>query len=95
MIRTMVQLTEEQLRALKEMAKTRKTSVAKLVRESVTQYVVTTNKEVEREEKRRRALEFIKYIEEHPEEFRDIEGKTDVSINHDEYFVQAIVDDLR
>ena len=95
MIRTMIQLTEEQLRALKEMAKARKTSVAKLVRESVAQYVVTTNKEVEREEKRRRALEFIKYIEEHPEEFRDIEGKTDVSINHDKYFVQAIEDDLR
>jgi uncharacterized protein YgbK (DUF1537 family) len=95
MIRTMVQLTEEQLRALKEIAKARKTSVAKLVRESVSQYVVTTNQEVEREEKRRRALEFINYIEEHPEEFRDIEGKTDVSIKHDEYFVQAIEDDLR
>jgi len=95
MIRTMVQLTEEQMQALKELATARKTSVARLVRESVAQYVVTTNKEAEREEKRRRALEFIKYIEEHPEEFRDIEGKTDVSINHDEYFVQAIEDDLR
>jgi len=95
MIRTMVQLTEEQMQALKELATARKTSVARLVRESVAQYVVTTNKEAEREEKRRRALEFIKYIEEHPEEFRDIEGKTDVSINHDEYFVQSIEDDLR
>jgi len=82
----MVQLTEEQLQALKELARTRKTSVARLVRESVTQYMVVTNKDAEREEKRRRALAFIKYIKEHPEEFRDIEGKTDVSINHDEYF---------
>jgi uncharacterized protein YgbK (DUF1537 family) len=89
MIRTMIQLTEEQLKALKELAKARKTSVASLVRESVTQYVNTATKEVEREEKRLRALAFIKYIEEHPDEFRDIEGKTDVSINHDEYFVQA------
>jgi len=89
MIRTMVQLTEEQLKALKELAKTRKTSVASLVRESVEQYVATATEEAEREEKRRRALEFIKYIEEHPDEFRDIEGKTDVSVNHDEYFVQA------
>lgn len=95
MIRTMIQLTEEQLKALKELAKARKTSVASLVRESVAQYVTEATKEAEREEKRLRALEFIKYIEEHPEEFRDIEGKTDVSINHDEYFAQAIEDDLR
>ena len=95
MIRTMVQLTEEQMKALKELAKARKTSVARLVRESVAQYVVVTNKDIEREEKWRRALEFLDYINNHPEEFRDIEGKTDVAINHDEYFVQAIEDDLR
>jgi len=89
MIRTMVQLTEEQLKALKELAKARQTSVASLVRESVEQYVATAMEETEREEKRLRAIEFIKYIEEHPDEFRDIEGKTDVSVNHDEYFVQA------
>ena len=89
MIRTMVQLTEEQLKALKELAKARKTSVASLVRESVAQYVATATEEAVREEKRLRALAFIKYIEEHPDEFRDIEGKTDVSANHDEYFVQA------
>jgi hypothetical protein len=80
---------------LKELAKARKTSVASLVRESVEQYVTEATKETEREEKRQRALAFIKYIEEHPDEFRDIEGKTDVSANHDEYFVQAIEDDLR
>ena len=95
MIRTMVQLTEEQVKALKAMAKARKTSVAKLVRESVSQYIVTAPIEPTREEKRQRALEFIKYIKNHPEKFRDIEGKTDVSVNHDEYFVQAIEDDLR
>ena len=95
MIRTMIQLTKEQLKALKELAELRKTSVASLVRESVEQYVAEATKKTDREEKRLRALEFIKYIEEHPEEFRDIEGKTDVSINHDEYFAQAIEDDLR
>lgn len=93
MIRTMVQLTEEQLKALKELAKARKTSVASLVRESVEQYVTTATKEAEREEKWHQALEFLDYINAHPEEFQDIEGKTDVSINHDEYFVQAIEDD--
>ncbi len=90
MIRTMVQLTEEQLKALKELAKARKTSVASLVRESVEQYMTVTTQDAEREKKRLRALAFIKYIEEHPDEFRDIEGKTDVSANHDEYFVQTI-----
>lgn len=95
MKRVMIQLTEAQLQALKELAKTRKTSVAKLVRELVTQYMVATDKNAETETKWRKALEFLDYIDTHPEEFRDIEGKTDVSINHDEYFVQAIEDDLR
>lgn len=95
MIRTMVQLTEEQLQALKALAKARKTSVASLVRESVAQYVSEATKEAEREEKWRRAMEFLDYIEHHPDEFRDVEGKSDVSTNHDEYFAQAIEDDLR
>ncbi|MBN1453675.1 MAG: ribbon-helix-helix protein, CopG family [Anaerolineales bacterium] len=95
MIRTMVQLTEEQLKALKELAKARKTSVASLVRESVAQYVAEATKEAEREEKWRQAIEFLDYIDHHPDEFRDVEGKSDVSTNHDEYFVQAIEDDLR
>ncbi|MEW5827300.1 MAG: CopG family transcriptional regulator [Chloroflexota bacterium] len=88
MIRTMVQLTEEQMKALKELAKARKTSVAKLVRESVAQYVAAEAEAVSREEKRQRLRNFIQYIKEHPGEFRDIEGKTDVSINHDEYLTE-------
>lgn len=89
MIQTMVQLTEEQVKTLKVLAKARKTSLAKLVRESVAQYVAVAAQEVDREEKRQRALEFLGYIKNHPEEFRDIEGKTDVSINHDKYFAEA------
>lgn len=95
MKRMMVQLTEEQIEALKELAKARKTSVAKLVRESVAQYVVVTDKDAKREEARRRALEFIQKLESGEIQFHDKEGKTDVSVNHDEYFVQAIEDDLR
>jgi hypothetical protein len=76
------------MKALKELAKSRKTSVAKLVRESVAQYVVAAPKQASMEEKRKRALAFIKYIEDHPQEFRDIEGKTDVSINHDKYLAE-------
>lgn len=86
MIRTMVQLTEEQLKALKELAKARKTSVAKLVRESVAQYVVIAAKESDREEKRRRALEFIEMMKKEP--FHDKDGATDVSVNHDKYLAE-------
>jgi hypothetical protein len=95
MVRMMIQLTEEQVRALKALAKARKTPVAKLIRESVAQYLVKAPFEPTREEKRQRALEFLNYIEHHPEKFHDIENKTDVSVNHDEYFAQAIEDDLR
>jgi hypothetical protein len=80
---------------LKALAKARKTSVAKLVRESVAQYIVTAPIELTREEKRQRALEFVRQIKEGKIQFHDIEGKTDVSVNHDEYFAQAIEDDLR
>lgn len=89
MIRTMIQLTEEQLNALKELAQARNVSVASLVRESVEQYVVTATQEAEREEKRQRALEFVRKIESGEIQFRDIEGKTDLSVNHDDYFVEA------
>ena len=85
MVRIMVQLTEEQIKALKALAKARKTPVAKLVRESVAQYVITANKEPMMEEKRRRALEFIKKLESGEIQFHDIEGKTDVAQNHDKY----------
>jgi len=85
MVRTMVQLTEEQLKALKELAKARKTSVAKLVRESVAKYIVTAPTEPSYEEKRKRALEFIKKIEAGEFKAYDVEGKTDVARNHDKY----------
>jgi len=86
MIRTMVQLTEEQMKALKELAKARKTSVARLVRESVAQYVVIAEKASDHEEKRRRALEFIEMMKKEP--FHDKDGATDVSVNHDKYLAE-------
>lgn len=85
MIRTMVQLTVEQLNALKELAKARNVSVASLVRESVEQYVTTAAQETEREEKRSQALEFIRKIKNGEIQSHDIGGKTDVSVNHDKY----------
>ncbi len=87
MVRTMVQLTEEQLKILKTMAKTRKTSVARLVRESVAVYVAASTQNPEREKKRRRALNGLKKIKK--ANFRDIENKKDISANHDQYLVEA------
>ncbi|HEX5808263.1 MAG TPA: hypothetical protein VFY25_06315 [Anaerolineales bacterium] len=84
----MVQLTEEQLKVLKELAKARKTAVAKLVRESVDQYIVAAPKELTYEEKRQRALEFIRQLKEGEIQYHDIEGKTDVSVNHDKYLAE-------
>ena len=83
MIRTMVQLTEEQVKALKTLAKTRKTSVANLVRESVTAYVTTTAKNPEQIKKKRRALAGLQKIKK--AKFRDVAGKKDLSVNHDKY----------
>ncbi|MGC1375709.1 MAG: CopG family transcriptional regulator [Anaerolineales bacterium] len=91
MMRMMVQITEGQMKTLKELAKARKVSVSKLVRESVASYVANVPKEATRDEKRLRAIEFIKYIDAHPDEFQDIEGKTDLSINHDQYFSDSIL----
>jgi hypothetical protein len=87
MIRTMIQLTREQLEALKELSKARRTSVAKLIRESVAQYIVAAAGEPSPEEKRRRAMDFIGRMEE--KAFPDVEGKSDLSVNHDEYFAEA------
>ena len=83
MIRTMVQLTEEQVKALKALAKTRKTSVASLVRESVTAYVTTTAQAPEQIKKKRRALAGLQKIKK--AKFRDVAGKKDLSVNHDKY----------
>ena len=83
MVRMMVQLTEEQVKALKELAKVRKTPVARLVRESVTVYVANAIKDPEQLKKKRRALAGLEKIKK--AKFRDMQGKKDLSINHDKY----------
>jgi len=83
----MIQLTEEQAKALKKIAKTRKTSVAALVRESVALYVSADNFNAKRNEKRLRALAGLEKIKQ--AKYKDIEGKKDVSINHDKYLAET------
>jgi hypothetical protein len=55
MIRTQVQLTEEQARALRDLASVRQVSVAELIRQSVNTLIQSSG-EIDMEERRRRAI---------------------------------------
>lgn len=70
-----MQLTDEQAKALKEIAAQRGISMAELIRESVER----TIKETERKEKWRRATAVIG---------RYHSDKTDISVNHDKYLAE-------
>ena len=72
MIRTQVQLTEEQARALKELAAQRGVSMSELVRQAVERIL----EEREETEKWRRALEIVG---------RYHSGHSDISVEHDKY----------
>lgn len=72
MIRTQIQLTEEQSRALKEMAAQQGVSMAGIVRQAIEHIL----KEGEEAEKWRRALSIMG---------RFHGGPADVSTNHDKY----------
>ena len=91
MIRTQIQLEEKQYKKIKEMAATYDVSMATLIRQSVDLWIEREAKP-NREEIRLRALAFVEKIESGEIQFQDIEGKTDLSINHDEYFVKAAIE---
>lgn len=75
MVRTQIQLTEEQARALHEKASREATSVAKLIRDAVDASLVAERVAGDR----RRALEVVG-------RFRS--GATDVSTEHDRYLAE-------
>ncbi len=79
MIRTQVQLTEEQVRALKSLSSARKVSVAELIRQSVG-VLIRSGREIDIEERRRRAIAAAG-------RFRS--GTSDVSAKHDEYLAEV------
>ena len=77
MVRTQIQLTKEQLAALKRLAAERGVSVAELVRQGVE--VVLREASTDLEERRRRAMSIAG-------KFRS--GLTDLSVRHDDYLAE-------
>lgn len=75
MVRTQIQLTEEQARALKEMAAQRGVSMAELIRQAVDRIL----EEGDQAEKWRRALAIIG---------RYHSGERDISAEHDRYLAE-------
>ena len=75
MIRTQVQLTEEQSRVLKNLASMRQVSVAELIRQSV-DALIRSSREIDAKERRRRAIAAAG---------RFHSGAPDISAKHDEY----------
>ncbi len=80
MIRTQIQLTEEQHKFLREKAAEYNVSMAELVRQSI-DLMVEKQTQPSREEIKRRAMAIAG-------KYTDIEGATDVSINHDKYLAE-------
>ena len=79
MIRTQIQLTEEQARALKEIARRENASIAELTRRAIDQWLQTTGA-IPMAERRRRALAVVGSFH---------SGQTDVSDRHDAYLAEA------
>lgn len=79
MIRTQVQLTEEQARALRNLASARQVPVAELIRQSVDTLIRSLG-EIGDEERRRRAIAAAG---------RFHSGVSDISTKHDDYLAEA------
>jgi hypothetical protein len=82
MIRTQIQLTEEQSRILKTIALERGISIAELIRRSIDSYIRSINQPT-LDERRQRALSVVgKFSSE----------ETDLSTEHDRYLAEAYGD---
>lgn len=79
MVRTQIQLTEEQARTLKRLALSRHLSVAELIRQAVDS-LIKSGTAIDIEERRKRALGIVG---------RFSSGKRDVSREHDKYLSEA------
>ena len=83
MVRTQVQLTEQQMSQLQQLAAKRKVSMAEPIRQGVDR-ILQEAALPDRAPQVERALAAM-------ERFRS--GSSDISTRHDDYFVEAIMDD--
>ena len=79
MVRTQIQLTEDQAKALKKIAQSRHLSVAELIRKAV-DTVIKSSSVIDVEERRKRAMDIVGKFG---------SGKSDVSKKHDLYLTEA------
>ena len=79
MIRTLVQLTEEQARALSDLARVRQSSVAVLIRQGIDQLIQQAARADESELERRAIAAAGRFHS----------GQSNVSMEHDQYLVEA------
>lgn len=86
MVRTQVQLTQEQAQALKRIAAKRGVSVAEIIRRAIDTVVTTEVLPPDREEIRRRALEAVGCFH---------SGLSDLSTRHADYWAEDIENDIR
>jgi Arc/MetJ-type ribon-helix-helix transcriptional regulator len=84
MIRTQIQLTEEQAAKLKRLAAARDVSMAEVIRDAV-------DRLADRDGRAERLALAVSVLG----KFHDIAGKTDVSVRHDEYLAEILEEDLR
>ena len=79
MVRTQIQLTEEQARAIKKMAASRHVSGAELIRRAI-DVMIKSGPAADPEERRKRAIDIAGKFS---------SGKSDVSKKHDKYLTDA------
>jgi hypothetical protein len=79
MVRTQIQLTEDQASTLKRLALSRHLSVAELIRQAV-EHMIRTSASADIGERRERAMDIVG---------RFSSGKQDISREHDTYLTEA------
>jgi hypothetical protein len=79
MVRTQIQLTEDQAKALKRIAQSRRLSIAEIIRKAVETMIKSSNV-VDYEERHKRAMEIVGKFS---------SGKRDISKKHDLYLRDA------
>ena len=79
MVRTQIQLTEEQANALKKLSLSRHLSIAELIRQAV-DHILKSSTAIDREERKKRAIAAAG---------RFSSGKRDIAREHDKYLAEA------